>query len=143
MEKKRSASAIGRQSRAKGNQWERDCANLFKEAGWPEAKRELNQWRKSGGVDIIEVGDYVPQCMKSKAPNAFKKFAEAVSECKKPGQIPVALLRKESQTPGVEGVEVAVVPLKWFFDTIKYLKVMTVPESSSASTLIKEDKDAG
>lgn len=143
-------SKIGKRSRAKGNQWERDVANFFKAAGFPEAKRELNQWRKSGGIDIICVGEYIPQCMKSRVPNAFKKYGEAVVEARKIDKgdftkIPVALLHKDSSAPGEEATQVAVVPIGWFFNVVKYLNLMSVPPVSSASTVspTKEDSNAG
>jgi len=136
---KRSASAIGRQSRAKGNAWEREVAQMFRDAGFPEAKRQLNQWRKSGGVDLIDVGRYVPQCMKSKAPNAFKKFAEAVAECKNPGQIPVALLHKDASAPGEKSVSIAVVPIEWFFQIIRSMQILSDREMSKSSTLPEKE----
>jgi hypothetical protein len=54
----------GSYNRSKGNQFERDCVNQFKEAGFPKAKtsRAASRLADDCKIDIVGVFPYAPQC---------------------------------------------------------------------------------
>ena len=66
---------MGKLSRTKGHQFERDTANLFKEI-FPNARRAVEDSVVNEGVDIANTGPFRVQCKRYKGSVPMSKIEE-------------------------------------------------------------------
>jgi len=76
----------------KWKSFERQVTNAFKQAGWEEAKRNIEQFRKSSGRDILNTEPYCVQTKCGTKHRLLKAYDEAKQAAKK-GEIPVVVAR--------------------------------------------------
>ena len=108
-------------SRNKGKSYENAIAKLFREAGWPYAKRhlEFQGAEAEEGRDLDGTWPFAVQikCWKKAPPiTTLLQVVPAGSY-----KFPIAIL-KRTRSPGVPTLEVAVMPLDLFFDIIDLLE---------------------
>lgn len=103
-------------SRRKGHQYERDVANLYRKAGYPEARRKLDQYQVSGGIDLENVGPFAVQCKVGKSIQWTKALDEAIQSAKET-DYPVAHIKVDNK-----GKYVLLTEDDWF----ELLKMMMV-----------------
>jgi hypothetical protein len=107
----------GKASRRKGHQFERDCANAFREI-FPNAKRNLEyQLDACYGVDLANTGDYRIQCKKLKKYASISKIEEV--KCDRVlGEVPVLITAGDGKEP------MAVLPLQEFLNLLSASKAL-------------------
>ena len=71
---------------------EADIVQAFREAGWEDAKRNIEQFRTTSGKDLLNTEPYVVQVKCGAKHSILKAYDEAKSAAKK-GEIPVAVVR--------------------------------------------------
>ena len=110
-------------SRNKGKNYENHIAKLFREAGWPDAKRhlEFQSDEAEHGRDLDNTEPFAVQvkCWKKAPP------ITAILQVKAEGEyrIPVAIL-KRTQSKGVKSLEVAVMCLDDFMRLMEMVAFM-------------------
>ncbi len=88
----------GAMSRRKGNQFERDVANLFKRI-YPEARRHLEyQDSEALGVDVANTGIYKIQCKRGRR-YASLTAIEEIQICPIEGGVPVLVTKGDDKEP--------------------------------------------
>jgi hypothetical protein len=102
--------SAGARARQKGLQFERDCANRFRLAGWTKAKRHLEfQQAEAQGFDLDATEPFRCQCKR------YAQYApiSTLQEIKLiPGVVPVLITKSD------EGRAVAVMPFDDFMRII-------------------------
>jgi len=104
---------MGKSQRTKGHQFEREIARMFREIGFPDARRQLEYHEDDAqGVDIQGTGEFKIQCKRHKKYVPVNKIEEIqnLSEHETPILITKAD-RKEAM---------AVLPLKDLLELINY-----------------------
>ncbi len=112
--KKRTPQQVGRLSRAKGHQFERDCCKMLTDATGIEHKRVLIETREgnSGDIDSGATGRFQYQCKVGANPPIYDAVRQAemvAGGC----ELPVALIRRNA-APGRRRSDLAVMPL-WVY----------------------------
>ena len=85
----------GKWSRNKGASYERAVAKLFKFWGWPDAKRNLDQYQAVDGRDLKGTFPFVVQCKCGKAPSPWKAYQEARDSCTE-DEIALAVVKRDN-----------------------------------------------
>lgn len=107
---------MGKAQRVKGHNFERKTANLFKEIGFPDAKRHLEfQFSEALGYDLDNVEPYYVQCKKHKNYVPINTIEEI--QAPKDG-IPVLITEPD------RGKACAVLYLEDFLSLVRKLKQM-------------------
>jgi hypothetical protein len=86
----------GRRSRNKGANAEREAAQLWREAGYPLARRHLEQYRTRSGRDLENTGPFLVQTKIGARPNVWQALKEAEGEAKE-SELPVAMVRRDRE----------------------------------------------
>ena len=89
---------MSKYQRTKGAGWERDRANWWKKLGFKEARRNLNQYQKPDGRDLLGVPGFCEQDKCGKNINIYQAYVEAVSAAN-PIEIPIAAIKYDNKTP--------------------------------------------
>lgn len=80
----------GASSRRKGHQFEREVANMFKAAGFTDARRQLEYHEDDcRGVDIQGTGPYKVQCKKLAKYVSINTIGEVVCDRQLAGEVPI------------------------------------------------------
>lgn len=111
----------GRRARRKGHDWERETARRLSAAIGAECRRNVSESQTGNAGDVV-LPDWVPlsiQCKAGGRPPVFEALEEA-AEAAKPGQIPVAILRR-TKGVGRKSDEVAVLELGDFYRLVELL----------------------
>tara|TARA_Y100000593_G_scaffold19936_2_gene39959 strand:- start:4895 stop:5260 length:366 start_codon:yes stop_codon:yes gene_type:complete len=113
----------GKNSRRKGHNWERKCAQLFREIGWSNARRHLEYQGNDLGKDLEETKPFIVQCKTGKKPNFKKAYSQACDASGKK-DIPTVLIKYEKQDvkDSRKSMQFAVLDVKDFFKLIKELR---------------------
>ena len=86
--------------RAKGHAFERLVANLFKAAGWTNAKRGLGQARHAEVPDVQGVPPWWPELKRMRKCDIPAALAQALRDCTRdpstPYTIPVAITKDDN-----------------------------------------------
>lgn len=94
-------TARGRASREKGKRGEREVAKIFREAGYPEARRTSQYCGKTGDAsDVTGVPGIHPEVKFVEREQIRSWYAQAVRDAKAAGKndIPVVIHRKTHST---------------------------------------------
>jgi len=83
----------GKKSRTKGHSYERAIANVFREAGYTDAKRQL-EYQEGLGVDLANTGPYRVQCKRYKAYAPITKIEEVPEEV---GTVPLLITKADNK----------------------------------------------
>lgn len=89
---------MGKLSRTKGANFEREIAKYFQDMGWSKARRKLSQYQETDGCDLENVEPFVVQCKSGKKINVLIAFKEALGSSKK-GEIPMAVVKWDRNKP--------------------------------------------
>ncbi len=97
MKKKRSAAAIGRQSRQKGRKAEADVARQLREAGFASARRSAQRRGAPDSPDVLvdELPHLAIEVKWDNAMTPWRMIAQAVEQMG-PDQVPVGWMKKDS-----------------------------------------------
>lgn len=115
---------MGKAQRVKGHTFERKVANMFKEIGYPDAKRHLEfQFQEAMGYDIDGTFPYYIQCKKHKAYVPINTIEEV-----KPQKDGVPVLISEPD----RGEAVAVLYLKDFLNLLRKVKGLEIENGNWA-----------
>ncbi len=83
---------MGKMSRRKGAQYERDLANRWRDSGlWPDAKRGIGQTRAGGEVPDVEGTPFWIEAKRRKAHNIRASMQQAIDATD--GRPPVVIAR--------------------------------------------------
>ena len=100
----------GATSRNKGHAFERKIARMFREAGFPNAQRQL-EYQEGKGVDLQNTGRYLVQCKRGKQYAPITKIEEVYSSLdKNNNHIPVLITKADRKEV------MAVIPLDHFLE---------------------------
>lgn len=94
MKSTRTPSEKGRYSRNKGAANEREAAQLWKEAGFPFAKRNIVQYQGKSGRDLSNTEPFLVQIKAGAKINVWEALQEATEEAKT-GEIPLAMVKRD------------------------------------------------
>lgn len=83
--------------RTKGANYEREVARLYRKLGYKNARRKLDQYQISGGLDLDNTGHWKVQCKACKKLNFIAAYNEAKSEC---GETDIAVLHAKIDHKG-------------------------------------------
>ena len=105
---------MGKTSRNKGASWERMCCTVLSSATGIEHGRNLSESRRGNDGDIERNRlPFVYQCKVGALPPIWQALEQAREACEG-GEIPVALIKRNSVGSGLPARELAVVPLDVF-----------------------------
>lgn len=126
---------MGKTSRRKGASYEREIAQLFRELGWPDAKRHLEYQDDEAeeGRDLDGTYPFAVQCKCWKSTPSIQAIKEITTTDAYP--IPLAIL-KRTQSKGVEGLEVAVMPLDVFMAMLRELSIC-IEDAFGSGTVVE------
>ena len=97
--------------------FEHQIVNMFRKAGWKQAKRNWSeQFGKKSGIDILNTEPYAVQCKYQKSPNLIKAWQEASNEAKT-GELPVGICRNTKKKKTFIIMELK--DWKWMLNLIK------------------------
>ncbi len=117
---------MGKAQRVKGHTFERKIANIFKELGFPDAKRHLEfQFQEAKGYDLDGTEPYYIQCKKHKVYVPISTIEEV--KAPKDG-IPVLITEPD------RGDAVAVLYLSDFLNLLKRIKNLEAENASRTNT---------
>jgi hypothetical protein len=85
---------MSKYERNKGAAAERDAAKLWREIGFPFAKRNITQYQSKSGRDLSDTKPFLVQCKCGKHINVWEALSEATMEAKAE-EIPLAMVRKD------------------------------------------------
>lgn len=85
---------MGKFQRTKGANNEREAVRLWREVGYPEARRKLSQYQERCGVDLENTGKFKVQVKSGKRIDVWKALREAESEAKE-NEIPLVMAKKD------------------------------------------------
>ena len=91
----------GRASRRKGHDYERDVAALWKQAGWPDARRGYQARDGADAPDGAGGAPYWIECKRGKATSPRAALRQATAAAPATGWIPVAICRDDRDTATV------------------------------------------
>lgn len=103
---------MGKRSRTKGHDWEREVANRLTQATGVECKRCLVETREGNSGDIQTQLPLAVQCKVGQRPNPIAAYEEAL-EAAEIAEEAVAVI-KRNQGPGGKKREVAVISFEYF-----------------------------
>mgnify|MGYP001030714957 FL=1 len=90
---------MGRKSRRKGCEFERELAGLLTNELGFVVKRRLGQARE-GGCDLTECGPFVIEAKRrARIGNVYDWHKQAADACNAPGQVPVVVMRADGKKP--------------------------------------------
>lgn len=122
----------GKRSRTKGHGFERVIAQLFREAGFPEARRKLEyHLNDCNGVDLQFCGPYAIQCKALRQYPAINTISEIKTN--DPDMVHVLIAKADNKKP------VAVLYLDDFMDMVASLSRVNAPMYTEEFTSQKED----
>lgn len=117
MQTKSGCKLSGKRSRTKGHNQERHLAELFREAGFPNARRMLEYHSDDAkGVDLQNTGPYLIQSKATKNYVPINTIEEIQLDKFPEDSIPVLVAKADRKKP------VAVLYLDDFMDMVKALK---------------------
>lgn len=85
---------MGKLSRTKGKRTENEAAGLWRQAGFPFARRNLTQFQERSGRDLLNTEPFLVQIKAGANPSVWQALREAQAEAKK-GEIPIAMVKKD------------------------------------------------
>ena len=86
----------GKTPRNKGASFERRRARWWQKLGWSDARRNLGQYQKQDGRDLVNTEPYVEQCKVGKKINVLSAYQEA-KEAARFGEIPIASIHYDNE----------------------------------------------
>lgn len=90
---------MGKLSRTKGHNFERNLAIEFQELGFPEARRHLEyQHQEATGVDLVHTGYWKVQCKRYKEYVPISKITEVQCDRER-GEIPLLITKGDHKEP--------------------------------------------
>lgn len=87
---------MGKYQRNKGASFERRRARWWQKLGWSEARRNLSQYQKRDGKDIVNTEPYVEQCKVGKRISVLAAYKEA-KESASSKEIPIASIHYDGE----------------------------------------------
>ena len=91
---------MGKSQRDKGARWERQVAALFREAGYPDAKRGFQTRGGAAEEPDVRAGQWDIECKVGKQPPIRKALVTAVEHAR-PGQVGIAIIKEDRRPPFV------------------------------------------
>ena len=85
---------MGKLSRTKGKRTELECVQLWRQAGFPFARRNLTQFQERSGRDLLNTEPFLVQIKAGANPSVWQALKEAEGEAKKE-EIPVAMVKRD------------------------------------------------
>ncbi|GIW70189.1 MAG: hypothetical protein KatS3mg101_0936 [Patescibacteria group bacterium] len=85
---------MGKFQRNKGASNEREACRMWREIGYPEARRKLSQYQERCGVDLENTGNFKVQVKSGKRIDVWKALQEAEKESKA-GDMPLVMAKKD------------------------------------------------
>ena len=110
---------MGKASRRKGANYERQVANLFKEMGWPDAKRHL-EYQTEEAAEGRDLDGTQPFAVQAKC-WAKTPSITAIEEIEVTEEYPIPLAILKRSKVGEQPLEVAVMYLKDFRELVDLL----------------------
>jgi hypothetical protein len=87
---------MGKSQRDKGAAFERRRARWWQRLGWSDARRNLSQYQKRDGKDIVNTEPYVEQCKVGKKINILSAYKEA-KESASSQEVPLAAIHYDDE----------------------------------------------
>jgi len=104
-------------SRGKGAAGEREWAERLRDAGWPDAKRDIEQSREGGGD--VPAGDYLYEVKRYARFAVYEHMDQAYASAKRKGKKPAVALRGNNRE------WLVLVPADDFLQLVKRAEVLT------------------
>ena len=96
--KKRSASEIGKSSKALGKRMELQLSHIWQEAGWKDCKRSVQvSGRGQGRGDLINVDPLNIECKCVDRLNIHSAYDQAVQNAEGTNEIPVVCFKRKRE----------------------------------------------
>jgi len=85
---------MSKYQRQKGARGEREVASLWKEIGFPFARRKLSQYQEKSGVDLENTEPFIVQCKVGKSIHLWKALKE-IEENRKKSELPIVMFKRD------------------------------------------------
>ena len=113
---------MGKLSRTKGHNWERQCAAILSGIRGIEAKRNLTEVREGSSGDLEVTGaPLLPECKVGVRTNPIAALRQAVDAAEGTGKIPVVFVR-QNRHGGRDRLDAAVLTMPDYMEMVALIK---------------------